>query len=145
MEHWIEWHPAYDKRDPDPNKNYGIHGVEMRWYVCGEEGVVQFVVYTNWYLPHVAAELLTPGHKTFRCAPMPADLGYHSPIPHYDSQNPMRDCLLLGGDCYYDGSTMNAERVFSLLVEQGGDAVWDELDRYYRGVFRCDIDGGTQE
>lgn len=24
--------PAYDKRDPDPKKNFGVHGVSLREY-----------------------------------------------------------------------------------------------------------------
>jgi hypothetical protein len=45
--------PAYDKRAADPNKNYGVHGCEFRFYVKGERGAIQFVVYSHWHLPHV--------------------------------------------------------------------------------------------
>ena len=46
--------PAYDKRNIDPKKNYGgIHGCEMRFVLKGECGAVQFVLYTNWQLPHL--------------------------------------------------------------------------------------------
>ena len=47
MHRRIEFAPAYDKRHPDPQKNYGIHGVEMRWLLEGPRGVIQFLVYTN--------------------------------------------------------------------------------------------------
>lgn len=47
MERITEITPAWDKRDPDPKKNYGIHGCELRMYLKGELGTVQFIVYTN--------------------------------------------------------------------------------------------------
>lgn len=50
--------PAFDKRDPDPKKNYGIHGVELRMVLKGPEGAVQFIVFTGWMLPKVQRELI---------------------------------------------------------------------------------------
>lgn len=51
LTHEIIFRPAYDKRP-----KYGIHGVEMVWYVKGPKGVIQFVTFTNWHLPHVRKE-----------------------------------------------------------------------------------------
>ena len=42
LEKKINFTPAFDRRDPDPKKDYGIHGVDMRCYLTGPEGVVQF-------------------------------------------------------------------------------------------------------
>jgi len=138
--HEIVFYPAYDKRNVDPNKNYGIHGVDMRWYVKGKKGAVQFVIYTNWYLPEVAKELeikqnrmSTLYYNFFK--PMPADLGYHSPVPHYKDQSCKEDCEVIGKPCYYDGSTLNAEPVFDILLQEGSEAVWKYLDEYYYEVF----------
>ncbi len=39
--------PAYDRRDPDPKKNYGIHNAELRMILKGPHGVVQFVCSTS--------------------------------------------------------------------------------------------------
>jgi hypothetical protein len=47
---------GYDKRDPNPSKNYGIHGVEMKWFVIGDKGAVQFVLSTSWYPSNVRRE-----------------------------------------------------------------------------------------
>lgn len=126
----VSMSPAFDKRHPDPRKNYGIHGVEMRMYVIGKRGAVQFVLYTNWHLPHVDAELRAKGPKL---SATPADLGYHSPIPTYEGQEDYGhdDCHLLGGRCYYDGSGLNAERIFDVLRAEGSDGVWRELEKYY--------------
>ena len=90
FERIVELTPAYDKRSNNPAENYGIHGVELRMVLKGAEGAVQFVLYTNWHLPHVAREL-----KSRRLEPLPADLGYHSPCPMYDSQQPSSEACRL--------------------------------------------------
>ena len=173
--------PAFDRRDPDPKKNFGIHGVELRMVLKGPEGAVQFLLYTNWQLPHVQEEqdrrtLLRiaidreDGRMQLRCFyhPLPADLGYHSPKPHYPDQLPMgaekfdfehKETLkgatgdieiptrvktgtfdpcewLDGKPCYYDGSTLNAEPMFEILLREGSAGVWRELREYYDQVFR---------
>lgn len=121
----IEFMPAFDKRNSDPAKNCGIHGVKMRWLYGDEKGVIQFLVYTNWQLPQVEAEMEKdrPPFRILR--PMAADLGYHSPVPQYEDQKSLTaSCPHLDGrPCFYDGSGLNAEDVFDLLVREGGDAV----------------------
>jgi hypothetical protein len=148
--------PAYDRR----SEGYGIHGVEMCFVVKGPKGAVQFVVFTNWHLPHVTQEningtierakngiidpenfsmdfsKLSRSHLKCIFLPMAADLGYHSPVPMYEDQKPMSaECQILGGECYYDGSTLNAEPVFELMVREGGDALWVRLEQEYRDRF----------
>lgn len=137
FERRVDFHAAFDKRDPNPNKNYGIHGVDMRMYLIGEHGAVQFVLYTNWHLPHVRAELdARPSSERWMDHPMPADLGYHSKVPMCDGDQPHPNCELLGGcDCYYDGSGLNAERIYDVLLREGSDGVWRELEAYYADVF----------
>lgn len=171
----VDFYPAYDKRDPDPKKNYGIHGVELRMVLKGPLGAVQFVLYTNWQLPHVTKEnrerikigILTDTFMADLLEPMPADLGCHSPKPLYEGQLPMgaerfdwdkketlhgetgdieiptrvktdtfTPCEYLdGGPCYYDGSTLNAERIFNVLIAEGSAGVWRELRKYYEEIF----------
>lgn len=128
----IEFNPAYDRRDPNPSKNYGIHGVDMRWYLKGESGVVQFVVYTGWHLPHVREELrnVPTQHHT-----MGADVGYHSKTPMYEGQEATHECNILNGPCYYDGSGLHALEMFDRLTEEGGEVVWVRLQKYYERTF----------
>ncbi len=59
FEQRLEWQAAWDRRDPDPKKNYGVHGVTARWILLGPKGAIQFVVYTNWQLPNVRAEQIS--------------------------------------------------------------------------------------
>ncbi len=128
----ISFEPAYDWRD----KNGGIHGVNLRFLLTGPEGAVQFVLYTNWQLPEVMKELeARPNHSL--CHPMPADLGYHSPVPRYVGQEIMTiDCECLGGKpCYYDGSSFNARPVYERLLREGDAGVWAALEDYYKETF----------
>ncbi len=149
MEKIVEFYPAFDKRDINPSKNYGVCGVRLRMTLKGEKGAVQFVLNTNWHLPHVADET---NHRTLmkansdkldefslKCAyhPMPVDLGYHSPIPLYEGQSVVSEsCEYLDGKpCYYDGSTLNAEKIYNVLLHEGSDGVWRELEDFYKKVF----------
>jgi len=69
--------------------------------------------------------------------PMALDLGYHSKVPKYEGDVPMSEhCPVLKGKCYYDGSTLNAERVFERLVNEGDAGVWAELESYYATTFQ---------
>lgn len=144
-------HAAYDKRDPEPEKNYGIHGAEMRWVVRKKgEGAVQFLLFTNWQLPEVfgiteeedpsGLSVMQRYRREFENqsynSPMPADLGFHSPRPLYEGQSKIADeCEILGGPCYYDGSGLNAWAPFEVMLRGGDEALWAYLEDYYRSTF----------
>jgi hypothetical protein len=139
MERKITFRPAFDKRDSNPSKNYGVHGVDMLWYIKGELGVVDFVVYTNWHLPHIEELNDSRNDSQFphlNCHPQPANVGYHSRVPKYKGQTrSVFDCTLLGGDCYSDGSGLYAEELYDILVREGDEAVWKKLEEYYKQTF----------
>jgi hypothetical protein len=128
-------YPAYDKRNPDPTKNYGIHSAELKMVLKGELGAVQFLLYTGWYLEHVARELYSNQRRDYEYSyftPQPADLGYHSTTPRYEGQPPSDECEYLEGKpCYYDGSSLNARKPYELLITLGSEAVWKYLEEYY--------------
>lgn len=138
MERQILFEAAYDKRDPDPAKNCGIQGVNLRFLLKGDKGAVQFLLHTNWMLPHVqeGLDLRHPDHLL--CHPQPADLGYHSlsPLHDYQEEPSQEHCPFLdGAPCYYDGSSLNAQPVFERLLREGDDGVWAELEDYYKQLF----------
>lgn len=180
LERIVKFFPAYDKRSSDPKKNHGIHGVELLMALKGDMGAVQFKLFTNWMLPHVAKEhdvsfLARPDATTLKVFyhPMPADLGYHSKVPRYEGQEAMgairysfaeseeslklgdsevkvpkrvetgtvTTCEFTGGPCYYDGSTLNADRIFHVLLEEGDSGVWRELEAYYKETFLAEVKG----
>jgi len=43
-------HPAFDKRHTSPPQNYGIHGVDVVYYLEGKRGKIYFAIFTNWQL-----------------------------------------------------------------------------------------------
>lgn len=129
---------AYDKRNKDPKKNYGIGGCTLRMVVRGNKGAVQFVVHTNWHLPHVQKELdanrSVEDHRL--CHPLPTDVGYHSKVPMYEGHTAMpRECEYTGGECYYDGSGLRAYGWYDTLVAEGSEAVWKLLEKEYASRF----------
>lgn len=149
-ERHLDFTAAYDKRNPDPSRNYGIHGVELRAIVKGDEGAVQFVLYTGWLLPETVGvsgddrgygmeatsyRRALAAHNT-DLQPMPADLGYHSKRPMYEGHEPMEgECEWAGGPCYYDGSGLNAWQPFVALLRGGSDGLWKFLEDYYCELF----------
>lgn len=146
MEKIVSFSPAFDKRHADPAKNYGIHGVDIRFVLKGKSGAVQFLIYTNWHLPKVQNEM--NAHALRSCdkyaieslLPMPADFGYHSKCQQYEGQESITDsCEYCDGQpCYYDGSSLYAETVYKRLVQEGDSGVWDELQKYYEEKFGVD-------
>jgi hypothetical protein len=133
FERRIEFTPAYDKRHPNPKKNFGIHGVGLRFVLIGPDGATQFLVYTNWHLEHVRQE--QKAENIFN-APIPADVGYHSRKPMFAGHTPMPGvCDILGVPCYYDGSGLVAENLFDEFCERGTPAVWEHLEKKYYDMF----------
>lgn len=154
MEQITKFYPAWDRTDPDPKKNYGIHCVDLLMLLKGELGAVQFKMLTQWYPKGVNNRIVKetlrdhmdpfsePGISFERTielhlSPMPSDIGYHSPKPMYDDQKGMGDsCEWLDGKpCYYDGSSLEAENVYDILLKEGSDGVWKYLEEYYINVF----------
>ena len=129
----VELIPAFDK-----GPRGGIHGVELRMVLVGRKGATQFVLFTNWHLPHVTERFLTGllDHVETLLMPMPADLGCHAREPQYEGQKTMqRDCPYTGGVCYYDGSVLNAQEVYQTLLREGSEGVWRFLEAVYREQF----------
>lgn len=135
----IEWTPAFDKRNSNPNKDYGIHGMNLRFLLKGEKGMTQFVIYTNWQLPHVTKEfekeISSSQFPHLMCNPLPADFGYHAKEPQYEGQDLMECCYSESGKCYYDGSSLYAQTVFDRFVTEGDSAIWEELEKAYHERF----------
>ena len=139
----VTFAPAYDKRDPDPSKNYGIGGVRIRFVLVGPKGAVQFLLLTDWYPAHVQREVNPHNIFASELKPRGADVGYHSPKPRYDGQESMGPCEHLdGAECFYDGSGLRAMEWVPEFLE-GGDAwVWRKLEGVYREVVGEEQDDG---
>ena len=139
FERVVEFQPAFDKRDPNPTKNYGISSMRIRFLLKGEKGIIQFYVLTNLYLPEVSEEYKKLGKDLNMFGNfsgwLPMDIGYHSKEKMYDSQEEMDCDLLESKKCYYDGSTLRAETPMNILVREGTEGLWKFLEEEYKNVF----------
>lgn len=124
---------AFDKRHPDPNKNCGIHGMEIRFTLIGERGATHFVVFTPIHLPHVARELWGKVDRKYNpFETTGADIGYHSPVQTRDYQIERECDVLPGGKCWGDGSALQADEFTDTFLREGDAAVWPMLEDRYR-------------
>ena len=137
-----DFYPAWDKRSKDPNKDYGIHSVTLRFAVSGPLGAVHFSLYTGWLLPENHKELedrdgragpISAGRVLTK--PIPVDVGYHSPVPTSGAEE-AADCdLLPGGRCYGSGNMMRSRSFYETLVREGSEGIWKRLEGEYRATF----------
>lgn len=143
MERIVLTTPAFDRRNTDPSKNYGIHGMELRYVLKGVKGATQFLVFTNIQLPHVHEERVGRPVSSIDY-PMGADIGYHAMQPQYAGQEKMTKCAFVDGGCYYDGSGLAATEFIPLWVSGGDEAVWPMLEDKYIERFGGLDDGYTR-
>jgi hypothetical protein len=132
----VSFNPAYDRRDPDPKKNYGIHGVDCTFTVSKNGKGVTFSLFTNWMLPHVQEETdaREPGTGYTRYMfhkPQPAGVDFHDSKPHYEGHRCITGCKVTGGDCYSDGSGMLADEFYETLLREGSEGVFKRLEAQY--------------
>jgi len=121
FERHIDIVPAYDKR----GAGYGRHCADMFFVLKGPNGAVDLHVFTGWELPRLRDD---PGPGA-----VGAYLRFHSPKPQYQGDVvSVEACACLDGKpCYCGVTSMGAEPVFDILVEQGLEALWAEMERLY--------------
>ncbi len=139
FERMIFFEPGWDKRDPNPSKNYGIGSASIKFLVRGNKGAIQFYLSAGWY-PHLIKMGRLEAYKmgaNSSFAPMPLDIGYHAYEPQYEGQEMSSDnCPYLDDKpCYYDGSTLRADQPFRILTEHGDEALWEFLEEEYENRF----------
>ena len=133
----IQFMPAFDKRSPDPKRNYGVGAMKILFILKGELGATQFVFSTGCLLKHVQDEFWNNCHDR-KYNPFEwngFDIGYHSPKPMYEGQTEMDCDLIDGGKCYYDGTSLGASEFAPEFVAKGEDAVWKKLKEVYEDRF----------
>lgn len=126
--------PAYDKSDPDPAKNYGVHGVHIWFNLIGDGQGLTFSISTNWQLPHVQAQW--DKDDRFRPSslykPMAFGVDIHSKTPQYEGQTPRENCHITGGECYSDGSALLGDEFLQTLIAEGEEALWKRMEEQLR-------------
>jgi hypothetical protein len=141
----IDFEPGYDCWTSGECKpRHGRHGMNIRFLLIGEAGAVQFLVYALDWLPGSIDHGSTKRDMQMSGL-MAADLGYHWTSPQYGSQDASDEgCEYLeGATCFYDGSGLNAEPVLVRFLEDGLDAVWEDLQAYYLDLCARPNDDGA--
>lgn len=129
FERIVSFKTGYECEIPYSNgKSHGRHGMELIFVLKGEKGSIQFLVYTHW-MP--SWDGFMSQNEKFDV--MPADIGRHAYKPKYEGELKREKCNWLDGKpCYYDGSGLQAEEVFKVFVKKGEEAMWSELESYYK-------------
>jgi len=126
---------AFDRRNKDSNKNYGIGGMLACFILAGAKGAVHFTASLPAYLEHNRREMLTSINE-YSFKPYGFDVGYHSPIPQYNGQEPHGPCEYLDGAvCYCDGSALRADEFLPRFISGGSEVVWKMLEEEYANRF----------
>ena len=146
FERIVKFEPAYDRRNPDSSKDYGIGAMRIRFVLRGPKGAIQFLIGTDWYPFAIQPEIDAKKHAwdranppiRHRVRPNGWDVGYHSPKPMYKGQETItKTCPDLADQpCYYDGSGLRADEwIKDILLPQGSDGVWQALETEYHVLF----------
>lgn len=105
-----------------PRRIGGVTSLRIDYHLIGEKGAINFSfrVWDNYLQRGGCFKAL--------------DIGSHTRTPHYEGHAPMEGvCCILKTQCYYDGSTLQAEPILEGFLSGGGEEfVWSELEKYYR-------------
>lgn len=133
---------AYDFVRPNANENYGIHGMNINFWIKGPAGGISICIYTNWMLPQNQAstqEMFTrhgsPWEPGYLCKPWITDISYHAREPHYEGQFCKEDCHITGGKCYSDGSATYGDQWQDGFLHGGSEWFFARMEDYYRETF----------
>lgn len=133
---WIT--PAFEARDPNPSKNFGIGSCQVTFAKRKGNRVVDCSFLTDWY-PYDVQHRNMGGHSgVYRQdvigeQPLCQGLYRHELVKPADANEWMRhgtDCLLTGGECWGEiGSALYGEEIRNRLLAEGSVAIWDEIDK----------------
>ena len=137
FERIVNCSPSFNKIDQDPNKNYGIGAMRIWFILKGELGAVQFQIGTEWFCEAARRHLDNFPVRNIEDLRKPQgwDIGYHSLKPMYDRHEPMDCNLFPDGRCYYDGSSLRADKWIEPFLTGGTKWLWEELEREYNSLF----------
>lgn len=135
--------PAWNKRHTDPSKDYGVGAVTIYMALVGPKGAMSTRFSTGMYLPEVRRDWRdrAEGLSYDPTAPMGLGVDYHSTESRFEGQRENACDLLPGGRCYSDGSALAGDAMLDVLLRQGEDGVWRELEDRYRSRFGGDNNG----
>lgn len=132
-ERYIHIEAGWDKRDPNPSKNYGVSGGRMTFFERRGSKIIQ----CNFLLDNYPTEelRLTNRDRKYDTYPICDGLGTHYKFKKDASEWAYKneECLVTGGKCYFEaGSALYGEIVRERFLKEGSDGVWDEIDKEFR-------------
>ncbi len=134
----VRFEAAYDKRAPEPSKNYGVHGAHI-WFTLQHlptKTGLTFSISTNWNLPHVQTEMdsrpIDSRMPFLFYKPQAFGVDFHDVKPHYDGQRPREGCDVTGGVCYSDGSALLGDEFLQTLIAEGDGGLWARMERQHK-------------
>lgn len=143
--------PSWDYRYSSKleERRHGAHGAELVFLVSGPMGVVTFDIFTHWMVQPLVEPYRQSGgleenpRRKSRVGydagvvsgPYPNLVGLHSiyPSPNPEQLQTRRtNCPYTKGDCYAESLGLSAaDNLFSLLVGEGSNALFDALTEHY--------------
>jgi hypothetical protein len=130
--HQIVFSPAWDKRDPNPSKNYGVHGVHITFTIRKDGEGLTFSIGTNWHLPHVQLETDNrPSDSRFPFLfhkPLAFGVDIHLKTKPNEYSPHREHCEVTGGECWSKGSALLGEEFLQTLIEKGDEALFRRME-----------------
>lgn len=134
-EKFIFFTPAFEARDPNPSKDYGIGGVHLTFAERRGDLTIDCSFFTDWHLPEVQERLSTKLDRYFNPKPMCNGIYWHRPKRTNEYQADTKDCILSGGQCFGEvGSALYGDVITKRLLLEGSEGVWNEIDKAFKEV-----------
>lgn len=134
----VQFRPAFDKRDPNPAKNYGIGGVRIFFTLKGPKGGITWEVLTPMFLPKTHKETCAKHAQAGETLEilyrgMGGPISYHRLKPTFKGQEKGGPCTVTGKKfCYSDCGFIAGGDLYDVFLEKGEDAVWEEMEKWYK-------------
>lgn len=132
LERAVVFQPGYNG-----DRNYGVHGMEITWYLRGPKGCVYITVSVSSWIPGQLGPghgLAPAGYPSRAPEQHPHGFGMRSctPVPQYEGQSPSQDdCPLIGAPCYADTWFGGADEPAREFTEHGESVMWAALEERY--------------
>ena len=144
FERIIQTIPPFDKRNPNPCKNYGIGGLSIWFILKGKHGAISLHLGTKLYLAKQFREWHSKGDSypftdpTDECIDC-WSVDYHSYKKRYKEQEVCNyNCAWLNDKpCYSDGGSLKGrdDKVVENYLEKGDAWIWEYLEKIYSEIF----------